>query len=661
MINLSQSSLVNRSLAASIKQSIAVKSADGEANTQSTDAAQTPVVKSGDVLHRLGSSSRDAALSRDGGSEAVDSQSESNSLEQSPTQMGESTIGKSAVDTAIATDSSGLEAVKSAMQNNLSEMAADPKAFHEAMEKAFGQSYDQAKAETIRQQVLEGDFSWMPEIKVVDESVLQDQSGQHTGSKALGAYSSDNDTIYISRQLLTSDPDKAVAILTEEVGHGLDARLNASDAAGDEGDIFARIVAGESISDAEIAQLRTENDSGTIIVDGKEVEVEYGLFSKIAKGFKKIGKGIKNGLSKAWSGIKNGFKKVMQSQLLSNILMVAQFIPIPVVQVAVRVINIAKAAYSVFQGVKHGSVAMVLGGVASVAGGAASLGKMANASAGFVDTASKIANGARALSAGYAAVAKGDFAAAASLASNYFGGDSSQAGRILGGAGRAYTAYTKAEAGDYLGALRSGQVAYSSLSGPLDSDVSATQEGAANDTNATRQPSRMDSFVNDIKGSELYQAIIGNVDTVKGIVTSVREGEYTSAASAFLGNYGNNLGITTDNQNTIVKWAGVIEQINDAKELVDDGEYSAAIGQAAGMLGIPLNEKNQLRLDTVFQIRDSIRSEQYATASRQSAALALQSGEQKLAATFLRLANLLDGNVPLTNDTQNQPATGQAA
>ena len=62
----------------------------------------------------------------------------------------------------------------------------------------------------------------------------------------------------------------------------------------------------------------------------------------------------------------------MQSKLFNSILTVAQFIPIPIVQAVVGVINMAKAAYMTAQGIKHGSIGMVLGGVAGVAAGVAS-------------------------------------------------------------------------------------------------------------------------------------------------------------------------------------------------------------------------------------------------------------------------------------------------
>jgi len=320
-------------------------------------------------------------------------------------------------------------------QSRFQDNASDPEAFHSLMQQSFGDQYDKAAAEDIRQQTLNGDFSWMPEVKLVDGATLTDVSGQQNGEAGMGAYSKDNDTIYLSRDLLASDPAKAEEILTEEVGHALDARINTSDAAGDEGDIFSRLSHGEEISDTELTALRSENDSGTIMVDGREVEVEYGLFSKIKKGIKKIGKGIKKGIKKVgsaikkgvekigdtikdgidkvkdvvsdhWKAIKKGFKKIMESELLGKIMMVAQFIPIPIVQVAVRVYNIAKAAYGVYQGVKHGSIAMIAGGVAGVAGGAAGLGKAIGATGNWVNTAAKVANVAKGVGAAHQVIAE---------------------------------------------------------------------------------------------------------------------------------------------------------------------------------------------------------------------------------------------------------------
>ena len=189
-----------------------------------------------------------------------------------------------------------LEAVLDEVQGNLASLARDPETFHAALTQAFGERYDRAEAESIRRLTLAGDFSWMPEVRVVDRATLQDTSGARGAGTALGAYDSAGDVIYLGRELVEGDRGKAAAILTEEVGHGLDARLNTSDAAGDEGDIFARSVAGEEISAEELTALRAENDSGTIVVDGKEIEVEYGLWSKIKRGVRSVGRAISGGV-----------------------------------------------------------------------------------------------------------------------------------------------------------------------------------------------------------------------------------------------------------------------------------------------------------------------------------------------------------------------------
>jgi len=226
----------------------------GSSSSQSKgDTSDTPSGETGTgtgaLLRSLDASSRRTVFSRQqghSGDQGERSESQVSDTTVASKQPGAASEGIIAVNTAIATDSSGiqaadaaiandfsgLEAAKSAMQSNLKQSASDPEAFHETMKKSFGGSYDKAKAEVIRQQVLNNDFSWMPDIKVVDESVLQDQSGAQGEGAGLGAYSKDTDTIYISAQLLKSDPEKATQILTEEVGHGLDTRLNTSDAAG---------------------------------------------------------------------------------------------------------------------------------------------------------------------------------------------------------------------------------------------------------------------------------------------------------------------------------------------------------------------------------------------------------------------------------------------
>jgi hypothetical protein len=64
------------------------------------------------------------------------------------------------------------------------------------------------------------------------------------------------------------------AVILEEFGHFVDAQVNSVDSAGDEGNIFARLVQGESISESELVVLKAEDDTATIMLDGTLTQIE---------------------------------------------------------------------------------------------------------------------------------------------------------------------------------------------------------------------------------------------------------------------------------------------------------------------------------------------------------------------------------------------------
>ncbi|HEX2829104.1 MAG TPA: cadherin domain-containing protein, partial [Burkholderiales bacterium] len=120
-----------------------------------------------------------------------------------------------------------------------------------------------ALADTIESFVRNG---W-PRLEVVDDQSL---------GGARGAYDSAHNTIYLSSQFLgTASPGAVTAVLIEEIGHAIDARVNSADSAGDEGEIFARYVTGDTPDAADLAALHAQNDHGTIFVDGGIAEVEF--------------------------------------------------------------------------------------------------------------------------------------------------------------------------------------------------------------------------------------------------------------------------------------------------------------------------------------------------------------------------------------------------
>jgi hypothetical protein len=136
-----------------------------------------------------------------------------------------------------------------------------------ALQAAFGDETNPEEViASLKSMVFEHRY---PEIHLADANDLNGASG---------AYDAATDTIFIAREFVLAHVELPAAVenvLLEELGHAIDARTNPTDAAGDEGAIFARLVRGESIDAAELAALKTENDHGVAMVDGRPVNVEF--------------------------------------------------------------------------------------------------------------------------------------------------------------------------------------------------------------------------------------------------------------------------------------------------------------------------------------------------------------------------------------------------
>jgi Ca2+-binding RTX toxin-like protein len=143
--------------------------------------------------------------------------------------------------------------------------------FWQVFDTAFGTQYNRSGAEILRLQWLSGDFSQLPQIEILDSNIL---------GNANGAYASSNNKIYLSANFVaTATPETLVGTLLEEIGHFVDAHVNLSDSAGDEGAIFAELVKGESLDDATLQALQTENDYATITINGQTIQVEQQNFT----------------------------------------------------------------------------------------------------------------------------------------------------------------------------------------------------------------------------------------------------------------------------------------------------------------------------------------------------------------------------------------------
>ncbi|MFM6871762.1 MAG: hypothetical protein ACKPKQ_17525, partial [Dolichospermum sp.] len=106
---------------------------------------------------------------------------------------------------------------------------------------------------------------------ILDSSIL---------GNANGAYASSNNQIYLSANFVATSTAEAIsAVLLEEIGHFVDAHINLSDSAGDEGAIFAALVQGNSLDTTTLQALKAEDDHATITVNGQNIQVEQQNFT----------------------------------------------------------------------------------------------------------------------------------------------------------------------------------------------------------------------------------------------------------------------------------------------------------------------------------------------------------------------------------------------
>ena len=155
----------------------------------------------------------------------------------------------------------------STAQQLLTEYAIGENLFN-GLTTAFGASYDSDAATDLIEQWQTGQFGAFPEFEIRSSEEL---------NGANGAFSADTNKIYISEEYLLANANNFEAISTlvlEEYGHFVDAQINIVDAAGDEGEIFAGLVRGESFSDGELRQLKLENDKAVVNIDGQDIAIE---------------------------------------------------------------------------------------------------------------------------------------------------------------------------------------------------------------------------------------------------------------------------------------------------------------------------------------------------------------------------------------------------
>ncbi len=136
---------------------------------------------------------------------------------------------------------------------------------------AFSEGFNTERLEALRQQWLVGDFSTFPPIEVRSSAEL---------NSANGAFAAATNTIYLSAEYLEENEGNLEAIadvLLEEYGHFVDAEVNEIDGNGDEGYIFSALVQGVELTESELFELKAEDDTATITIDGEVIQIEQNV------------------------------------------------------------------------------------------------------------------------------------------------------------------------------------------------------------------------------------------------------------------------------------------------------------------------------------------------------------------------------------------------
>jgi VCBS repeat-containing protein len=174
-----------------------------------------------------------------------------------------------------------LPSALQAVRVYLREFAKSPD-FFERMRLAFGESFNTEFVFNLARNWAENNFNTMPLIKVLPSKIL---------NSAYGAYASSTNTIYLSEEFLVKNADNVEAItsvILEEVGHFVDSAINNTDSPGDEGEIFSAVVRGEALSESQLEQLKAEDDSATILLDGQAVRIEQATATSTNSHYKTI-------------------------------------------------------------------------------------------------------------------------------------------------------------------------------------------------------------------------------------------------------------------------------------------------------------------------------------------------------------------------------------
>ncbi|MBD2178768.1 pre-peptidase C-terminal domain-containing protein [Pseudanabaena sp. FACHB-1998] len=148
----------------------------------------------------------------------------------------------------------------------LQQAASNPDLFSQV----FGDKANTSELQSVIKQWAIGDFSQLPSVQVISADITKG---------AFGLYAHDTQTVYLSDILFQSNAAPtnslfgAVGVLVEETFHWLDDRVG-TDTQGDEGELGRNLLFNSNLSSAELTRIKSEDDSGIIVLNGQSLAIE---------------------------------------------------------------------------------------------------------------------------------------------------------------------------------------------------------------------------------------------------------------------------------------------------------------------------------------------------------------------------------------------------
>ncbi|MFN5881702.1 MAG: hypothetical protein ACK44L_08330, partial [Burkholderiales bacterium] len=132
-----------------------------------------------------------------------------------------------------------------------------------------------AAVSTLQQEAQQG--SWTLTVELRSHDALQGARGAFAAQGPQGS-----PVMYLNADWILAGADTASisAVMLEEVGHAIDARLNpGSDTAGDEGEAFAAVLQGWADADTAKARSLNSSDALRLMIDGQAIDAEAAQFA----------------------------------------------------------------------------------------------------------------------------------------------------------------------------------------------------------------------------------------------------------------------------------------------------------------------------------------------------------------------------------------------